>query len=405
MLKTKLFEEIPKKDPQTKPKESELTKATPPSSLTISNSAISDMDNTSSILSTSALKIAMEETEDEFTNSTRISDLSQKKDFRLLKVYEFLSGKKIMTIAYLTGFALSIGTWLLFGVIEEAAYSNDPNPEKKRIFLIEGGMLVFTVGCSVTITAVLIIAILCLILVVFEVSFLILLFKSDRDTWNIKKETFVQLIFQILVGILFIVLSQLHDFDTMIDYMWPYANVIFYYLLIDNFICTILPIIYAIRKDRKDSNFNQNVDKVEEKSDLERILSEKKTFDVLLDFGRRSYCTESILCYRDIQDYKKLKKLATRKKLAMRIINSYLKKDSPYELNMPKIEQRGEELKSIVENSDEISRDVFQSIQEHCMNDMKDVFERLKSSNKEIQSLITSWKSNSQSGAVSTELN
>ncbi|KAG2378199.1 hypothetical protein C9374_008342 [Naegleria lovaniensis] len=77
--------------------------------------------------------------------------------------------------------------------------------------------------------------------------------------------------------------------------------------------------------------------------------------------------------------------------MALHIVKTYLSDSSPLELNMPKVTQRGQEILQAMEEHENDSH-VFDSIREHCLMDMKDVFERLKSSNKEISKLIESWK-------------
>jgi len=62
---------------------------------------------------------------------------------------------------------------------------------------------------------------------------------------------------------------------------------------------------------------------------------------------------------------------------------------------MPKIEEQKGKLLGIIETSDKeenIPHTIFDAIQEHCVNDMTDVFERLKNSNKQIADVAKTHK-------------
>ena len=108
-----------------------------------------------------------------------------------------------------------------------------------------------------------------------------------------------------------------------------------------------------------------------------------------------SYCPESVQCWRDIQRFKKTKR-SNRRKPALHILNTYLTSGAPLELNMPKIEEHKSNLLDRIETKDIIPHTIFNFVQEHCLNDMTDVFERLRSSNKQIAEVVRLHKQGKQ---------
>ncbi|EFC48077.1 predicted protein [Naegleria gruberi] len=315
-----------------------------------------------------------------------LSDLQS--EVRRFQIFTFMSSYKFVLILYSTFVIFQIALWLILGGVEEALFSNSLSHTGERIFLLEGGMLVFDRGCSMSTKMVLIIAGESVIYIIFEIVALILCIRSDRDTWSVKKEAILIIIFQVIAIIAFVVTGLIDEIVTLTDYFIPYGYSLMTFSLVEVFTTVLLPVVYAIVSEyrnlrRMDTEFD---------SELEQVLRNRKSFNKMLDFARRSYAPESVLCYRDIQRFKKLR-ANNRRKMAHHIVNSYLTSGSPLELNIDNIIIRKKEFSDRVSNTNEkLPRDMFNQIQDHCLVDMRDIFDRLRSSDKEIYQMIQDWR-------------
>ncbi|KAG2392508.1 hypothetical protein C9374_011233 [Naegleria lovaniensis] len=346
---------------------------------------------------------------------SEVKDFSEvKKEIRKLTIMNFFVSYKFLLLVYAIAFVVGVAIWLILGTIEEVIYNASTDPNKKRLFLLEGGMLVFDRGCGFTTTTILIVGLEALFYIVIEIAFLILSFFADRDTWSIKKEALILIVFQFIGAVIFIVVGMFNITEILLDYLVPTGLALWVYNYLEVWVCVTLPVLYAIRSDasQKDSTIAENhdmqaplsihgthdvelppvttVQDTSRESGLEKILKNKKTFEIMLDFARRSFAPESVQCWRDIQRFKKTKR-SNRKKAAMHILNAYLTLGAPLELNMSRIEEKKQELLIILQNESKtnpISHHLFDSVQDHCLNDMADLFERLKNANHEIYELV-----------------
>lgn len=105
----------------------------------------------------------------------------------------------------------------------------------------------------------------------------------------------------------------------------------------------------------------------------------------------RSYCSEDILAYQDFEKYKKMSS-RNRKKLALTLLNKYLKSGAPLELNISGLDQKRAILEKIISDLPVPPRDLFEEIKILCLNNMIDVFERLKASNMEVREMVSNYK-------------
>lgn len=335
------------------------------------------------------------ETDDSDSNSdfdTRstwaFKDLSDlRSEVRKFQIFTFISSYKFVLILYTSFVIFQIALWLILGGVEEAIFSNSSN-NGERIFLLEGGMLVFDRGCSMSTKMVLIIAGESLIYLIFEIIALILCIRSDRDTWSVKKEAILIILFQVISIVAFVVTGLIDPIVTLTDYFIPYGYSLMTFSLVEVFTTVLLPVVYAIVSEyRNFKRMNTDFD-----SELEQVLHNRKGFTKILDFSRRSYAPESVLCYRDIQRFKKLR-AGNRRKMATHIVNTYLTIGSPLELNIDNIEIRKKEFSEKLSNTNEkLPRTMFNLIQDHCLVDMRDIFDRLRSSDKEIYQMLQDWR-------------
>lgn len=325
-----------------------------------------------------------------------------KRELKKLKIFNFLVSIKFITVIYILSFLFGVLIWLIVGVTEEAIYNASTDPNKKRIFLQEGGILLFTHGCGMNTTTTIMISVESILFILLELVFLIFAFTADRDTWGIKRETIILIGIQLTSAILFVVAANIDFIASVTDNYFPYGFILWGYMFIEVIVCVTIPVIRSIIFDK---NLKQQSAKSE--SGLEKVLKNRKMFKTLLDFARRSYCTESVLCWRDIQRYKKAKK-SQRKKAVNHIVNAYMTIGAPLELNMPKIAFKRAEIldqvKQIESTGGKLPSDIFNSVQDHCLNDMADLFDRLKNSNKEISEFVKNHKKATSTNQTASNL-
>ncbi|KAG2392504.1 hypothetical protein C9374_011229 [Naegleria lovaniensis] len=317
--------------------------------------------------------------------------LELKSEINKFKFYKFMLSYKVLIITYLTVLFIQMAMWLILGGVEEAVYtSGSTTPGTKRIFLLEGGMLVFERGCSMSTTMVLIIAGESVFYMIFEIVAFVLCVKSDRDTWAIKKEALSLIIFQVLFVIAFVVAGLLDIVVVLTDYFVPYGYTLMFYSFLEVIVTVTCPVVYAIVRDYREMRRS----KYQKETELESILKNKKLFERLLDYSRRSFAPESVLCYRDIQHFKKSKSNQKRK-AAQFIVNTYLQQGSPLELNIDNVNERGEDYtRKIAEFTEDakIPKTLFDELEMACLVDMRDVFTRAQVDDKEIFNAVQQWK-------------
>ena len=306
-------------------------------------------------------------TEESFEESSANWNYDEvKKEFRKLSILKLLASYKFVFFCFVTATLFHLLIWVLFGGIEEGIHSAQST--SGRVFMEEGGLFVFNRGCKITSTAFVIIAVNCTFYIALEIIACVLWFKTERDTWNTKSESVAVIVIQVIAVPLFIVLGFIPLFSQLLDYFVPYVMVLNVHLLLEILICVTLPIIYAIvggLKKMRNSN-----------SSSEKLLKNKKAFSIILDFARRSYCPEGILCWSAIQTYKKTRK-EKRKKVALEIVSIYLDPDSPFEINIPRSEVTKKEILEKLENPKTLTSSLFDSVESNCLLDLKDILDRL----------------------------
>jgi len=220
----------------------------------------------------------MEETSLEKQNKSYVS----LKDKRLFKFYQFMVSYKFVLIAFVSVFLFQAILWVIFGGIEAGIFSSEGSTGK-RLF-VGPGFFDFTSGCIMSTNVLIIILSEAIVYIAIEIFSLILCVKSDRDTWNIKKETLVYVVVQIIVVIAFVVSGMLQIVSSLIDYLFPYLIFLLIGLSMEVIICVILPICYELRREWK----GKKVENVKETT-TEYLLNNKKAFKVMLDFARRRF--------------------------------------------------------------------------------------------------------------------
>jgi len=314
-----------------------------------------------------------------------------------IKLLTFLVSDKFIISCYV---ALFIFHGILFLILGGVEWSQKL-AKGTTIFTKDGGILEFQRGCGISTNTFIVIGVETFFYVIIEVILIILCFIIDRDTWSIRNETLVLVGLKLFSIVAFVVFGLVPVFSKFLDFFIPYGYVLLFYSGADVVISVLLPIIYSSISDRK-----RKVIIVEE-SGLEQCLRNKKTFNIILEYARRSYAPESVLCYRQIDEFKRTGR-RNRKKAALHIVNTYLKSGAPLELNYPKISEVYEGvLREIMSHNNttkngagsDIDTNLFNNIQLHCVNDMTDIFERLKKQNKEIREMVEEWKTQTTSNS------
>ncbi|KAF0976678.1 hypothetical protein FDP41_004577 [Naegleria fowleri] len=368
-----------------------------------------------------------------------ISDSSQevKAQIRIMQTLSFLSSYKFMILSYSVLIVFQVVLWLLFGGIEEIIFSSSSSQqqENQRVFLLEGGLFVFNHGCGLSTNFIIIFACVSILYIVLEIIALILCFRADRDTWNMKRDTILLVILQVICVILFGITGNVSFIVNLTDYLLPYGYTLVMYSFFEILIYMFVPLLKALREEKRfnnsDSHRSNNhhhhhgknlglkmmwsqrrhegkslspsssvstptnasmgasYKNTQHQSEIERILLNKRTYDIMLDFARRSYCVESVLAWRDIRRFKSSR--IHKKKIAQHIVNTYLTVGSPFELNISNIEKKRQEYLTILNSDTKITSPFFDKLEEHCLYDMRDVFTRLRNANKEIDDLVNSF--------------
>ncbi|KAG2377943.1 hypothetical protein C9374_008565 [Naegleria lovaniensis] len=387
--------------------------------------------------------------DDEFTftlNSKSVWDISDSNEqvraqIRTMQILSFLSSYKFMIISYSALIVFQIILWLLFGAIEEIIFAvSSSQQENKRAFLLEGGLFVFNHGCALSTNFVIIFACVSILYIILEIIALILCFRADRDTWNMKRDTILLVILQVICVVLFAIAGNVEFIVILTDYIVPYGYTLVLYTFFEIGIYTSIPLLKTLmeairppstshnKRDQHETGTQKgvmknlwwsrrNMDQIhspasspstttlylnkaisihqqqqqqQHQSEIERILLNKRTFDIMLDFARRSYCVESVLAWRDIRRFKSSR--LHKRKIAQHVVNTYLTIGSPFELNISNIVKKREDYMNVLNSDAKITSSFFDKLEEHCLYDMRDVFTRLRNSNKEIDDLVYSFE-------------
>ncbi|EFC41448.1 predicted protein [Naegleria gruberi] len=303
------------------------------------------------------------------TESTKQLSPKQKRFISLLR---FTTSNSFSTVFYIIIILFHLVLWLICGGIDLATPG-------RKLFLADGKLLDPQFGCILGLGSIVVVAGQCVVYLVIELIVLGLCFYSDRDTWKIKKETIICAIFQLISCVLFAVLGNIDIVKYLVDNLVPYGNVLVAYSLFAIFVSVVLPIFYSIREDRKKIlDLESNV-----AGDVEQFLKNKENYEKILDFARRSYCPENLLCWRDIQRFKNSfhmnGKVEESARMGINIVESYLKSCSLAQINLPSdLALKVGEIETLLSNSPNlINQNLFDSIQSHCLVDIQcDVYIR-----------------------------
>jgi len=144
-----------------------------------------------------------------------------------------------------------------------------------------------------------------------------------------------------------------------------------------------ISVIGAIQSDYK-------ICKEKEISFIEKVLSNKKTVGVVMDYCRRSYNSEMLLCAKDIDVFLTSRKKTTRLKIGEHIAHTYLRVNSPLELNISNISVWFSDVSvALAESNDDKVEEILQEVRIHCLHDLKEVIYRLCSINDQVLKVVT----------------
>ncbi|KAG2386740.1 hypothetical protein C9374_002484 [Naegleria lovaniensis] len=340
----------------------------------------------------------------------------------LFKMNQLLSSHLFSSFILLSILLIHILIWFVMGVVENNFFENS------RFFMKDQSMFSLY-GCLSSNSPNIVAVSMFLFYFILELIMgLILLLKTDRDLYNIKREALILIPIQFCVVVLFMVAVQFEIFQYL-ERIIPMVMLFIFYSKCELFITIFLPICYALVHDyqrlekstttslnipsgavgdiTEGSNFTHSI---QPQSELEMLLANKESKEILLDYCRRSFCPENVLCYLDIQTYKALcKKLLVpspkkairmtsiadetpitqgktcpKKQMALHIINTYLEKNSLNELNLPSNFTLLKEQLLVAINAhseQEMPENLFDSLQCIVLQNMEDVYHRLIRSN------------------------
>ena len=194
---------------------------------------------------------------------------------RIFKLESFIVSYKFIIATYSVLLIVHIALWAIVGGVNESLMNS--TGEYQLTYKI--GFFNFTQGCVTQDKFVFFVAAEVAVYIVVELVFVILsFFFADRDTWFIKKESVFLIFSQVFFGVIYVVLSQIPIYSTLVDYIFPYGLFLVLYSYLEVVVSVLLPIFYAIHSDLKL--------KRREDCDLEILLKNKTTYLTILDFGK-----------------------------------------------------------------------------------------------------------------------
>ncbi|KAG2377676.1 hypothetical protein C9374_009192 [Naegleria lovaniensis] len=310
------------------------------------------------------------------TNSPLLLTTHKMKDRERLyfKIHSLLSSHGICTFLLLLVVIAHVNLWFWAGVIENTFFSERPIFMKESMFSFK--------GCAATfVPSFMSLSLFFIYFVVECICAFILIFKTDKDTWNMKKEALLLIPIQFILTVCYVTSEQVVYFGYL-DRIVPKGLIIMTYSAIELFITVFLPVCYAIHTDRtKPVCTFQN--------ELEMILNQQETFEILLDFSRKSYCPESVTIFREIDKYKKCKH---KKQLALYIVETYLSEGGAEELNLPNVVAIHEEILFKIHTCDMLPDTLFDEVYLLSMQNLTDIYNRLKKQNPKIKEMAEQWK-------------
>ncbi|KAG2373695.1 hypothetical protein C9374_011984 [Naegleria lovaniensis] len=243
--------------------------------------------------------------------------------------------------------------WFCITVIENSFFAED------RFFMTNDSMSLFGCGAQYF-PSVLALFIYCGFFCIECLCALLLLVRTDSDTWYIKKEALCLIPIQVLLGSLFLV-TEFVEIFRILDHIVPSGTIMTTYTGIEIFVTIFLPICYAIYQDEKPKSEVYD-------TEMEMILNNKQAFESFLDHCRRSFCAEGLLFYKDLEKYKQCSSSTQRRDMALHIVQCYLVQGAPQELNIGNIETLREEILFVIHTNN------------HTVNKLPDhLFDRVKS--------------------------
>jgi hypothetical protein len=204
---------------------------------------------------------------------------------------------------------------------------------------------------------------------------LLLLISGVKETYGIRLESLGLTVMWVIALIPFTVLVNAPSYgipDARIELnYYPSGTSLFIGALIDIFITGTLPVILTYTK--KYSNA------IHISTDEIRQTLENYSYRVKFkDYAMRSLCVESIIFWEEVQKFKRLTDHEDRETMIHHLYEKYMVHSSPFELNIQQssilpIERAMQEYRA---NGTPIDDDVFTPLEEHCVEDMRDVFSR-----------------------------
>jgi hypothetical protein len=277
-------------------------------------------------------------------------------------------------------------------------------------------------GCGMDLTMIAICFIQVVCYVVLEICFVIMFFAFRvRDTWHITKELIFIVGIYFVGSLIFAILNLIPYYANVIEFIVPSGWMVPLVCMIDTIVTAFVPSLLSFRKG--DNYLLLNDDHEETKghnaNELLMILQKSELKDTLKLFAVQSFCPEGILCWEDVQKYKKLRSRRARAVKMREILNKYLVSGAPLELNLPnkkafykiaddalglymmwkqrnvqtKLNEKLEQIANIEDNntlmSEGVTVDALDKLEKQIIADMMDVFYRYRRTPVGRRSIVT----------------
>lgn len=318
--------------------------------------------------------------------TTQVSEEQIRASFeKKMKICSFVASYKLIVPTF---FVVAVFNVMIFLILGGYEYSEMESNNKPIFSNGQGGLFVFNIGCRSSWSTAYVLISNVVLYLILEISALILLFFVERDTWFIKREVLIMVVIQIASSVTFFVCFSIPIVTSLVDYIVPYGLIWIVENCLETLINVTFPVIYAFIWDQRKTKIKQDL---ANHTCLTYFLSKKKTFNMFLDFCRRSFCVENILCYDMIQMYKKSSTIKNRKKLALDICETFLKPGAPLQLNWSNITKKYQEISSIVKAGVILEYSLFDEVLFVCLTNMTDAFERMKAHHVQVRNYLSEW--------------
>ncbi|KAL0487335.1 4 TM domain-containing transmembrane protein [Acrasis kona] len=242
---------------------------------------------------------------------TKEQDMRANKSIRTrVKLLSLLVTKRFSAILWCSLTSLHISVWLLSTGIYSAA-----GPQ----------FLYTTNSCSVDMYLLLVPIIGIILYFMFQLMFIVIVFAARmRDTYGIVLELFLVITGYFIASIVVLITNVLPSYSNHTEYIFVSLWFAEFAIIWDSFVMAFIPSVLSIMPSKE----------LTKDEDLGTFLTNEKQRNSLKEYAVRSLCPEDLLCWEEIQTFKKCTNDHERAVILEKIFDLFLKPNSPMQLNL-----------------------------------------------------------------------